>query len=197
MFGTSPFAVGVPAPGSVPFVLDMAPTVVARGKIRKAARDGKPIPQGWALDTEGRDTTDASAAMAGGVLLPIGGPKGAGLSMMLDILCGVLTGARYGGEVGDQYKRFDRPQGVGHFILVMRPDLFLSAGEVAARMGDLVARVKANPKAAGVEEIYMPGEIEARREAARLIDGIPYARADLAPLLDLARAKGFGLPLGL
>ena len=197
MFGTSPFAVGVPAPGSVPFVLDMAPTVVARGKIRKAARDGQPIPKGWALDAEGRDTTDASAAIAGGVLLPIGGPKGAGLSMMLDILCGVLTGARYGGEVGDQYKRFDRPQGVGHFILVMRPDLFLSAGEVAARMGDLVARVKANPKAAGVEEIYMPGEIEARREAARLIDGIPYARADLAPLLDLARAKGFGLPLGL
>ena len=117
--------------------------------------------------------------------------------MMLDILCGVLTGARYGGEVGDQYKRFDRPQGVGHFILIMRPDLFLSAEEVAARMGDLVARVKSNPKAAGVEEIYMPGEIEARREAARLIDGIPYARADLAPLLDLARAKGFALPLGL
>ena len=129
--------------------------------------------------------------------MPIGGPKGAGLSMMLDILCGVLTGARYGGEVGDQYKRFDRPQGVGHFILVMRPDLFLPADEVAARMGDLVARVKANPKAAGVDEIYMPGEIEARREAARLIDGIPYARADLAPLLDLARAKGFALPLGL
>lgn len=197
MFGTSPFAVGVPAPGSVPFVLDMAPTVVARGKIRKAAREGRMIPEGWGLDAEGRNTTDPAAVMAGGVLLPIGGPKGAGLSMMLDILCGVLTGARYGGEVGDQYKRFDRPQGVGHFILVMRPDLFLPADEIAARMGDLVTRVKANPKAAGGDDIFMPGEIEARREAARLAHGIPYACADLAPLVDLARAGGIALPKGL
>lgn len=197
MFGTSPFAVGVPAPGSVPFVLDMAPTVVARGKIRKAARDGQPIPEGWALDAEGRATTDATAVMSGGVLLPIGGAKGAGLSMLLDILCGVLTGARYGGEVGDQYKRFDRPQGVGHFILVMRPDLFLPADEVAARMEDLVGRVKSNPKAADVDEIYMPGEIEARREATRLAQGIPYRRADLAPLVDLAQAAGIAPPDGL
>ncbi|WP_439139277.1 Ldh family oxidoreductase [Roseicyclus sp.] len=197
MFGTSPFAVGVPAPGSVPFVLDMAPTVVARGKIRKAAREGRAIPEGWGLDAEGRNTTDPAAVMAGGVLLPIGGAKGAGLSMMLDILCGVLTGARYGGEVGDQYKRYDRPQGVGHFILVMRPDLFLSAEEVAARMGDLVGRVKANPKAAGVDEIFMPGEIEARREAERFAQGIPYARADLVPLVDLAIAAGIARPKGL
>ncbi len=197
MFGTSPFAVGVPAPGSVPFVLDMAPTVVARGKIRKAAREGRAIPEGWGLDAEGRTTTDAQAVMSGGVLLPIGGPKGSGLSMMLDILCGVLTGARYGGEVGDQYKRFDRPQGVGHFILVMRPDLFLPSDEVAARMGDLVGRVKSNPKAAGVDDIYMPGEIEARREVERLAHGIPYRRADLAPLVDLAKAAGIAPPAGL
>ncbi|WP_297620425.1 Ldh family oxidoreductase [uncultured Roseicyclus sp.] len=197
MFGTSPFAVGVPAPGSVPFVLDMAPSVVARGKIRKAAREGRPIPEGWALDAAGRDTTDAQAAMAGGVLLPIGGPKGAGMSMMMDILCGVLTGARYGGEVGDQYKRFDRPQGVGHFILVMRPDLFLPADEIAARMGDLVTRVKANPLAEGADQIFMPGEIEALREAERLAHGIPYRRDDLAPLVDLARAGGISLPHGL
>jgi LDH2 family malate/lactate/ureidoglycolate dehydrogenase len=135
--------------------------------------------------------------MSGGVLLPIGGPKGSGLSMMLDILCGVLTGARYGGEVGDQYKRYDRPQGVGHFILVMRPDLFLPADEVAARMGDLVGRVKSNPKAAGVDDIYMPGEIEARREVERLAHGIPYRRADLAPLVDLAKAAGIAPPAGL
>jgi LDH2 family malate/lactate/ureidoglycolate dehydrogenase len=197
MFGTSPFAVGVPAPGSVPFVLDMSPTVVARGKIRKAAREGRAIPEGWALDAEGRPTTDPDAVLAGGALLPIGGAKGAGLSMMLDILCGVLTGARYGGEVGDQYKRFDRPQGVGHFILVMRPDLFLPAEEVAARMGDLVARAKANPKAAGVEEIYMPGEIEARREAARRDAGIPYRRVDLAPLAEAAARLGVAVPVEL
>jgi LDH2 family malate/lactate/ureidoglycolate dehydrogenase len=197
MFGTSPFAVGVPAGGSLPFVLDMAPTVVARGKIRKAAREGRSIPEGWALDGAGRPTTDPQAVMDGGVLLPIGGHKGAGLSMLLDILCGVLTGAQYGGEVGDQYKRFDRPQGVGHFILAMRPDLFLPADAIAARMADLVGRVKANPKAADVDEILMPGEIEARREAERLAQGIPYRRDDLAPLLERARASGIAVPDGL
>lgn len=197
MFGTSPFAVGIPAPGAVPFVLDMSPTVVARGKVRKAAREGRPIPEGWALDPEGRTTTDPEAVLAGGSLLPIGGAKGAGLSMMLDILCGVLTGARFGGEVGDQYKRFDRPQGVGHFMLVIRPDLFLPADEVAARMAELSRRVKACPKAEGVEEIFLPGEIEGRCEAERRATGIPYRRVDLAPLAEAARAAGVTVPEGL
>ncbi len=196
MFGTSPFAVGVPNPGSVPFVLDMAPTVVARGKIRKADREQQPIPEGWALDDQGRPTTDASAAL-NGVLLPIGGAKGAGLSMMLDIVCGVLTGAQFAGNVGDQYKRFDRPQGVGHFILAIRPDLFMSADEVSARMKHLVEAVKANPKADGIDEIYMPGEIEARREAQRLSQGIPYRRVDLEPLVEAARATGVPVPPAL
>jgi len=197
LFGTSPFAVGMPAPGSVPFVLDMSPTVVARGKIRKAEREGRPIPDGWAVDAEGRPTNDPTAALQGGGLLPIGGAKGAGLSMMMDILCGVLTGARFAGEVGDQYKVFDRPQGVGHFILVFRPDLFVSAEEAAARMGHLVDTVKTTPKAAGVDEIFMPGEIEGRCEARRLVEGIPYRRADLAPLVRIAEAAGMPLPPGL
>ena len=196
MFGTSPFAVGMPAPGSVPFVLDMSPTVVARGKIRKAEREGRSIPEGWAVDAGGNSTTDPSEALKGG-LLPIGGPKGAGLSMMMDILCGVLTGARFAGDVGDQYKAFDRPQGVGHFILVFRPDLFVSADEAAARMENLVDTVKAAPKAAGVEEIFMPGEMEGRCEAKRLSDGIPYRRIDLAPLVEIAKAGGLTPPHGV
>lgn len=197
MFGTSPFAVGIPAPGAIPFVLDMAPTVVARGKIRKAAREGRAIPEDWALDGDGKRTTDPDAVLDGGTLLPIGGVKGAGLSMMLDILCGVLTGAQFGGEVGDQYKRFDRPQGVGHFILVFRPDLFVSADEAAARMAELARRVKGAPRADGVDELFFPGEIEGRREAERRISGIPYRKVDLAPLVEASRAAGLSLPEGL
>lgn len=193
LFGTSPFAAAAPNPGGVPFLLDMAPTIVARGKIRKAAREGRAIPDTWALDAEGRPTTDAEAAL-GGTLLPIGGPKGAGLSMLMDILCGVLTGANFAGGVGDQYKNFDRPQGVGHFILVMRPDLFISGEEFTARMSALVETVKANPKAAGVSEIYMPGELEARTEADRREAGIPYRREDLASLTQIARERGLKLP---
>lgn len=196
MFGTSPFAAAAPNEGGLPFILDMAPTVVARGKIRKAAREGREIPDTWALDGEGKPTTDPDAALKG-TLLPIGGPKGAGLSMLMDILCGVLTGANFAGGVGDQYRNFDRPQGVGHFILVMTPDIFISAAEFTARMAELVATVKANPKAKGVEEIFMPGEPEARIEAARRADGIPYRKVDLEPLVKIARGRGVALPAAL
>lgn len=196
MLGTSPFAAAVPNPGGIPFVLDMAPSVVARGKIRRAAREGKPIPEGWALDADGRATTDPDAALKG-VVLPIGGAKGAGLSMLMDILGGVLTGAAFGGQVGDQYKAFDRPQNVGHFILLLRPDLFLPAHQVALRMTALVEAVKANPMAEGVDEILMPGEPEARCEAARLANGIPYRNADLKPLMEIAAEKGLPRPFSM
>jgi LDH2 family malate/lactate/ureidoglycolate dehydrogenase len=187
--GTNPFAAGVPGGEKGPFILDMAPSVAARGKIRRAARDRQPIPQGYALDAEGRPTTDPDAALRG-VVLPIGGPKGAGLSMLLDILAGVLTGAAFAGEVRDQYNELDRPQGVGHFMLALRPDLFVDAEAFRERMDVLVERVHAQPRAAGVEEILMPGEPEARLEARRLKEGIPYRRADLEPVNAAAAAHG-------
>jgi LDH2 family malate/lactate/ureidoglycolate dehydrogenase len=196
MLGTSPFAAGFPGEGGTPFVLDMAPSVVARGKIRKAAREGRAIPEGYALDEHGRPTTDPDAALRG-VLLPMGGHKGAALSMLMDILCGVLTGAAFGGQVADQYKVFDRPQNVGHFILVFRPGLFMSTEAIEARMQALVGAVRGNPLAEGVDEILIPGEPEARLEAAREAEGIPYRRADLAPLVEAAAAKGVALPAAL
>lgn len=196
MLGTSPFAAAIPNPGGIPFLLDMAPTVVARGKIRRAARENRPIPEGYALDEHGRPTTDPHAALRG-VMLPMGGPKGSGLSMLMDVLCGVLTGAGFAGGVADQYKVFDRPQNVGHFLLAIRPGLFLPEAEVAARMAHLVGAVKANPRAEGVDEILMPGEPESRMEALRLREGIPYRGADLAPLVALARARGVAVPAAL
>jgi LDH2 family malate/lactate/ureidoglycolate dehydrogenase len=99
LFGICPF--GAAFPGGPPFVLERAPTIVARGKIRKAAREGRPIPEGWALDAAGRPTTDPAKALEG-VLLPIGGPKGAALSMMMHIFGGLFSGARFAGDVGNQ-----------------------------------------------------------------------------------------------
>src|SRR3546814_9245843 len=87
LFGTSPFAAG--APGG--YVLDMSPAVAARGKIRRAARRGEKIPEGYALDKDGRSTTDPNAALEGGVVLPIGGPKGSAISMLMGILGGVIS----------------------------------------------------------------------------------------------------------
>jgi LDH2 family malate/lactate/ureidoglycolate dehydrogenase len=189
LLGTSPLAAGAPGGRLAPFVLDMSPAVAARGKIRRAARRGESIPDGYALDAEGRPTTDPAAALRG-VVLPIGGPKGSGLAMLMDILGGVLSGAAYAGDVGDQYKSFDRPQDVGHFFLAMKPDLFVPADAYRARMDTLVQRVRACPRAEGFDEILLPGEPEARQEAARRRGGIPYTAGEIASLQEEAARAG-------
>ena len=193
LLGTSPFAVGIPGGKGGDFILDMAPSVVARGKIRKALRNGETIPLGYALDADGRPTTDPAEALKG-MVLPIGGAKGSGISMLMDILGGVMSGAAFAGEVGDQYNNFERPQNVGHFILAMKPELFLSADEFRARMDTLLKTVRSNPHAEGFSEIMIPGEPESRQEAARTKNGIPYSRKDLQPVLDMAAEMGVALP---
>src|SRR3546814_5437783 len=107
----------------------MSPAVAARGKIRRAARRGEKIPEGYALDKDGRSTTDPNAALEGGVVLPIGGPKGSAISMLMDILGGVISGAGYAGGVRNQFLDYDEPQNVGHFFLALKPDLFISRKE--------------------------------------------------------------------
>jgi LDH2 family malate/lactate/ureidoglycolate dehydrogenase len=193
LLGTSPLAAGAPGGSGLPYVLDMSPAVAARGKIRAAERRGESIPEGYALDASGRPTTDPSAAMQG-VVLPVGGPKGSGLAMLMDIFGGVISGAAFAGDVGDQYKDFDRPQNVGHFFLAMRPDLFVSAEEYATRMGTLVGRVHDGPRADGVGEILMPGEREAKIEEVRRMRGIPYDSRELAGLLAEADQVGISPP---
>lgn len=193
LLGTSPFAVGVPGGSRGPFVLDMSPSVAARGKIRRAARLGEAIPQGYALDENGHPTTDPVAALKG-VVLPIGGPKGSALSMLMDILGGVFSGAAFGGEVGDQYKEFSRPQDVGHFIMALDPGLFVGEAAFAERMDELIARVCAVPLAPGFNEILIAGEPEARLEAGRRRTGIPYRRVDLESLAELAARHAIAVP---
>ncbi len=180
--GTSPFAMA--APGPTPLLLDMATSVAARGKIRRAADRGEPIPLGWALDPQGQPTTDADAGYRG-IVLPVGGPKGSGLSLMMEAFAGVMSGAAFGGEVGNQYKDFETSQNVGHFFMALKPDLFAPEGAYAARMDDLVTRAKATPRAAGYDEILMPGEPEARIADQRRREGLVIAPADL----DMLRAE--------
>ena len=155
--GTSPLAMAAPG-GRQPLILDMATSVAARGKIRRAAQRGEPIPEGWALDDEGRATTDAEAAYRG-VVLPLGGPKGSGMSLMMEAMAGVISGAAFGGEVGNQYTDFDAPQNVGHLFLAFRPDLFVDRDGYDSRIDTLVERAKACPLAGGFDEILMPGEL--------------------------------------
>jgi LDH2 family malate/lactate/ureidoglycolate dehydrogenase len=192
--GTSPFAFGAPGGECAPpVVLDMATSVVARGKIRRAMQKGEPIPEGWALDADGKPTTDAKRAYDG-LILPLGGPKGSGLSLMMEILAGVMSGAAFGGNVRNQYFDFEAPQDVGHCFVALRPDLFLPPAAYGARMDDLVGRAKASPRVDENQAILMPGEPEARLEAAHRRDGIPLSAEDLAGLAEEARRAGLELP---
>jgi LDH2 family malate/lactate/ureidoglycolate dehydrogenase len=179
-----------PAGRHRPIILDMSPAVAARGKIRRAERRGETIPLGYALDAQGKPTTDPTAALAGGVVLPIGEHKGSGISMFMDIFGGVISGANFGGEVGDQYKALDRAQDVGHFFLAMRPNLFVSEDEYRARIDALIERVRAAPTADGFAEILLPGEPEDRIETDRRRRGIPYAASEIAALQDEAKLAG-------
>jgi LDH2 family malate/lactate/ureidoglycolate dehydrogenase len=181
LLGTSPLAVGAPAGRLGSFVFDMAAAVAARGKIRKALVRGEAIPEGYALDSEGRPTTDPLKALQG-VILPVGGPKGSGISMMMDIFAGVLTGAGCAGDVGDQTKDLHRPQDVGHFLLALKPDLFIRIDEYQSRIDTLIERVHMCPTAEGFTEVLVPGEMEARQEALRHQTGIPYSLREIAQL---------------
>jgi LDH2 family malate/lactate/ureidoglycolate dehydrogenase len=145
------------------------------------------------LDADGRPTSDPKAAL-GGVVLPIGTYKGSGLSMLMDIFGGVISGANYGGDVGDQYKAYDRPQDVGHFFLAIKPDLFVPEQDYRDRMDTLIERVHACPTAQGFDEVLMPGEPERRHEDERCRSGIPYSANEVAPLQEEA-AKARVAPL--
>jgi LDH2 family malate/lactate/ureidoglycolate dehydrogenase len=169
--GAAPFAAAVPG-GHTPYVLDMAMTVIARGKIRLAAIHNEEIAEGLALDGEGRPTRDAKKAFEG-VCLPFGGVKGSALSMLMDLMCGVLTGANYAGKVKSLYFDHSEPQNVGHVCIAIRPDLFMPRAEFEQRMDTFVDTVKELPRAAGVDEILIPGEPEERVARQRSATGIP------------------------
>lgn len=163
----------------------MAPSVVAKGKIRRAASNGESIPVGWALDADGNHTTDANVALNGS-MAPIGGPKGSGIAILMDVMSGVLTGAAFGGEVGDQYKD-PRPQNVGHCFIAIKPDIFMTTDEFRARMDVLAQRIHGVTPASGFNEVLFPGEPEHRLGAQRRREGIPYAEAERQMFVDAAK----------
>jgi LDH2 family malate/lactate/ureidoglycolate dehydrogenase len=169
--GTNPYAFGIPAGKHDPIILDMATSVVARGKIITAAKEGKSIPEGWAIDANGVPTTDAQAALDGSVL-PFGGPKGYALSLMIDIMSGVLTGAGFGPHINNIYGDYDKNQNVGHFFQLIDPTRFMPVENFKDRVDQMIDEIKSSPKAAGVNEIFLPGEIELGIEKKRFAEGI-------------------------
>ena len=160
LFGTNPICFGTPTSSKIPFILDTAVSKINRGKIRVAAKIGKKIPKGVALDKLGKDTTDAKKALEG-VQLPIAGFRGSGLAWMVDILSGVMTGGNHGGKVKDPFDDFSGPQNIGHLFITMKPNLFV--GNYSQRIKENIKRIKKLPKIKGVKEILYPGQNKYQR----------------------------------
>ncbi len=191
--GTNPLAVAVPAGREPPVVLDMATSVVPHSRVQAAAARGEPLPPGWALDREGRPTTDPIAALAG-ALLPLGGPKGSGLALVVDILAGLLTGAGIGPEIAPLYDALDRPQGLGHLCVAIAVEAFVPRQEFAARMDAFIRAVRALPPAEGVDRVYLPGELEHLRAVEYAAAGIPLPPHVVAEVEKVAAALGIAPP---
>ena len=182
-FGTNPISIAVPDGANDPVVLDMSSSVVAMGKIRRAERMKEPIPLGWALDDTGIPTTDPVAAMKG-TLLPIGGPKGYGLTLMVDILSGLLSGSQFGQGVKTFHQPLG-PTGVGVFIMAIDIGRFMPLEQFKSLMGLYMASIKGSKKAKGVSRIYLPGEIELEKEKKSLAEGIVLGDSVVKALNDI------------
>lgn len=190
--GTNPLAVGFPAKEELPFILDMATSVVARGKIIVASQKEEDIPLGWAIDKQGRPTTNANEALDGSVL-PVGGPKGYGISMFIDILSGVLTGAGYGSHVKNMYLNWEDNQNVGHMYMAININNFMPITVFKDRMDDYIRSIKAEPKGDGVTEILIPGELEHRRTLKQKKEGIQLPKKVVQELYDIGQQYGIDL----
>ncbi|MBS1254202.1 MAG: putative oxidoreductase YjmC [Anaerolineales bacterium] len=170
--GNNPIAVAVPTFGEFPFVLDISLSNVAGGKLLLASKKGEKIPLDWATDREGRPTDDPDEGFAG-FLLPVGGHKGLGLSYVVDILCGVITGGVFQHELKSMYKHSDDPSLTGHFMIALNPLAIMSREELDSRMTSFYETIKSSPMWDESEEMLLPGELEHRTAQERKENGIP------------------------
>lgn len=184
--GTNPIVVAAPANKERPLILDISTTVTAFGKVQAAAREGKAIPSGWALDREGRPTTDARAAKT---VLPIAGPKGYGLAVMIEMFSALLADASYGDGIGSP--NMGEHENTGFSMILVDPERFMPLEIFKNRVDDYILAIKAGKKAEGVSEIYLPGELEMRK-----FDSYMQSGYEISPALEkelMTYALSFGL----
>ena len=186
--GNNPFSWAIPAGEELPVVLDMAVSVVARGKMRMAEKKGEKIPLNWALDVEGEPTDDPTKAIKG-MLLPVGGYKGYGLSVVMDVLSGVITGGNYGPLITPETDE-PPPRNVGHFFMALDPAVFMPIDRFKVRVDELVRELKRSQLVKGCDRVLMPGEIEFNLRKERLEKGVPTPAAVIRELKGVAAQLG-------
>ena len=191
--GTNPISIAVPCDLAAPLYLDMATSAVAAGKVALAAARGEPIPAGWIIDSDGRETTDPTRLRKGGALLPLGGTegyKGSGLAAMVEILCGLLTGLGFGVEPTGRHND-------GCFMAVFKVEAFRPLADFKKEVAEFARYLKATPAADGSPGVFYPGEVEYLREQERRVSGIDVEDATWDKLRALAREYGLVAELGL
>jgi len=194
IIGNNPIAVAVPTFGAFPVVLDLALSVVAGGKLFLASKKGEKIPLDWALDSDGRPTDDPDKGVKG-ILLPVGGHKGFGLALMVDILCGVVTGGSFLHQLKAMYKYPDDPSETCHLMAAINLSAIMGNDEMKKRMASFCDTVKSAPTADKSTEILLPGELEHRMLLKRKIKGIPLPANLYNELADLGHEMGVASPL--
>ena len=201
MLGTNPIAIAFPGKEEPPIVIDLATSATAYGKIEIARRRREPIPEGWAIDGEGRGTKNPDEMIAGGAMLPLGsdrergGHKGYALAMMVDILCCVLSGANWGPFAPPFALRQEIPKrsvgkGIGHFFGAMRIDGFIDADEFKRQIDEYIRVFRATKPAPGTNGPLIPGDPEREAEQARRKDGVPLILPVVEQLRDISRKTG-------
>lgn len=194
MIGTNPISVAVPTDRERPFILDMATSVVAAGKVEIAQRTGKPIPDGWLVDREGRPTRDPETLWNGGALLPIGSTpeqasyKGYGLGVVVDVLCGVLSGAGYSSILDPV------TWATGHFFMAIQIEAFRPLAAFLTMMDGMLGALRSTEPAPGAERVYVHGERELAAEQDRRANGIPLHPAVIDSLAALSAEYGVVAP---
>lgn len=199
--GNNPLSIAAPMPeGSDPFVLDLAQSAVSRGRIKLAELNGEPIPDTWALDSDGLPTTDPTAALAG-ALLPAGGYKGYGLALALEVLTGVLAGAELGPELINMSLTGSASSGsatrtgtVGSLYVAVDPERFAGRRVFMEQIARLAALIKATPPATGFTEVLLPGELEDRSARAAREHGISLDGRTVELLQDLGASESVAFP---
>lgn len=189
MLGTNPFTVSVPADKEANIILDMATSLVPRGRIEVSERNDESIPIGWGLDVDGNPTEDPAEVLKG-TLLPVGGPKGYGMAIIVDILSGLMTGSTYLDQVGSLFGDQDRKQDLGIIMVAIDPSKFMEIDKFKGNIDQYINSVRNSEKAPGNDRIYMPGEIEYNNTLRNKESGITLESALSKEIRELADSFG-------
>ena len=204
MLGTNPIAIGFPGQQEPPIIIDLATSACAYGKVEMARRKEESVPRGWIIDENGEHSDNPQRMIDGGALLPLGsfremgGHKGYCLSMMVDILCCVLSGANWGPFAPPFALRQEIPErsvgkGIGHFFGAMRIDAFIDPDEFKAQIDDLIQTFRQTRPQPGTQGVLIPGDPEREAHAQRIRSGIPLVQPVVDELEDISQQTGIRL----